>query len=352
MAADSRFEIVRRGYDPQPVERELKALNAELVRLKEQNAELQTQINQLSQKLADADQELELRTQPSYSALGTKASALLSTAEQVALELGEKARQEASELVETVEAELLSKTEEVERRYQEQLDAAERRSERRISEAKIEADQLISKAERNASAIIAAAEAEAGRLRGQVATEIAAMRTTARRELEARQQELESRYSAKEFLLTSDLEVDEKAKEKVLAELEAQIAQRRKEAEEEYVAKHNEAVRQTQQYLESAQKDIVDLKQAAKTLRLEVETLELETSKTQARMLTEAREKAEALVRSAELDAVAMGSKAQDEAAQLVRKAKAELAELENKVLSSKTYLENLRSVVADLEKD
>ena len=43
MAADSRFEIVRRGYDPQPVERELKALSAELVRLKEQNAELQAE---------------------------------------------------------------------------------------------------------------------------------------------------------------------------------------------------------------------------------------------------------------------------------------------------------------------
>ena len=47
-----------------------------------------------------------------------------------------------------------------------------------------------------------------------------------------------------------------------------------------------------------------------------------------------------------------MGSKAQAEAAELVRNAKAELAKLENKVLSSKTYLENLRSVVADLEKE
>jgi cell division septum initiation protein DivIVA len=352
LAADSRFEIVRRGYDPQPVERELKSLNAELVRLKEQNSELQQQVADLAQKLADADVEVGLRTQPSYSALGTKASSLLSTAEQVALELGEKAREEARGLVETAEAELFAKTEEVERRYQEQLDAAERRSARRISEATIEAEQIIAKAERTANSLIATAEAEAGRLRGQVATEIAAMRTTAKRELEAREQELEARYASKEFLLTSDVDIDEKRRETLLAELEAQITQRRKDAEAEYLAKHNEAVRQTQQYLESAQKDITDLKQAAKTLRLEVETLELETSKTQARMLAEAREKAESLVRSAELEAVATGSKAQDEAANLVRNARAELAELENKVLSSKTYLENLRSVVAELEKD
>jgi hypothetical protein len=178
------------------------------------------------------------------------------------------------------------------------------------------------------------------------------MRTTAKRELEARQQELEARFASKEYLLSSDISVEDKVREKLVAELEAQIAQRRKEAEAEYLAKHNEAVLQTQQYLESAQKDITDLKQAAKTLRLEVETLELETSKTQSRMLTEAREKAEALVRSAELEAVATGSSAQAEAAELVRNAKAELAELENKVLSSKTYLENLRSVVADLEKE
>jgi len=177
------------------------------------------------------------------------------------------------------------------------------------------------------------------------------MRTTSKRELAAKEQELEAKYASKEFLLSSGTE-NEKMQEKVLAELEAQIAQRRKEAEAEYLEKHKDAVLQTQQYLESAQKDILDLKQAAKTLRLEVQTLELETSKTQARMLSEARDKAEALVRSAELESVAMGSAAQDEAAELVRTAKAELAELENKVLSSKTYLENLRSVVADLEKD
>ncbi len=352
MAADSRFEIVRRGFDPQSVERELKSLNAELVRLKEQNAELQAETQQLIQRLEDAETELGLRTQPSYSALGSKASALLSTAEQVALELGEKARQESQELIESVEAELLAKTEEVERRYQEQLDAAERRSARRISEASIEADQLISKAERSATAIVSAAEAEAGRLRGQAATEIAAMRTTAKRELEARQQELEARFASKEYLLTSEISVEDKIREKLLSELEAQIAQRRKDAEAEYLAKHNDAVLQTQQYLESAQKDITDLKQAAKTLRLEVETLELETSKTQSRMLTEAREKAEALGGQRELQAFPTRRTADADVEADQRIAKAELAELENKVLSSKTYLENLRSVVAGLEKE
>jgi predicted nuclease with TOPRIM domain len=61
LAADSRFEIVRRGYDPQPVERELKALSAELVRLKEQNAELQAETLRLNQRLQETEQELGLR---------------------------------------------------------------------------------------------------------------------------------------------------------------------------------------------------------------------------------------------------------------------------------------------------
>jgi len=40
LAADSRFEIVRRGYDPQAVDREIKVLSAEIVRLQETSSEL------------------------------------------------------------------------------------------------------------------------------------------------------------------------------------------------------------------------------------------------------------------------------------------------------------------------
>jgi chromosome segregation ATPase len=176
------------------------------------------------------------------------------------------------------------------------------------------------------------------------------MRTTARRELEQRKTELEAQYASKKFLLSTEIPVDQRAKEQALAELEAQFAQRRKDAENEYLEKHQEAVRQTQQYLESAQNDITELKNVAAKLRLEVQTLEMETSKTQARMLQDARDRAEALVHSAELEAVAISSAAQEEANKLVRNAKAELAGLENAVQSSRTYLKNLGRVISEIK--
>jgi hypothetical protein len=67
-------------------------------------------------------------------------------------------------------------------------------------------------------------------------------------------------------------------------------------------------------------------------------------------MLQDARDRAEALVHSAELEAVAISSAAQEEASKLVRNAKAELAGLENAVQSSRTYLKNLGRVISEVK--
>ena len=109
-------------------------------------------------------------------------------------------------------------------------------------------------------------------------------------------------------------------------------------------------MRQTQQYLESAQNDISELKRLAANLRLEVQTLEMETSQSQAKMLQDARARAEALIHSAELEAVAISSAAQEESTKLLRNAKAELASLENAVSSAKAYLKNLSRVVTEIK--
>ena len=349
LAQDSRFELVRRGYDPSGVDRELRSLNLEINRLQELNLELTGRVEQLSAQLGTAEQELSLRTQPSYSALGTKAATILATAEEQAAELTEQAERQARELSSRTEDELQQRLLMAEQQYQELLTSSERRSARRISEAELEAKQIVAHAESRAKQVLLEVEAEVARLRGQAATEVASMRVGANREIELRRAELEAELASRAMLSTDD--VESAAKERVLKELEAQISLRRKDAELEYSQKHQEAVRQTQSYLESAQKDILDLKLAARTVRLEVETLELEATKTQTRMLQAARDQAEALVHAAELEALDISEKAQQEAKSLVRNAKAELSNLENAVLSSKTYLKNLRSVVAELEK-
>ncbi|CAB4540428.1 MAG: hypothetical protein F2536_00950 [Actinobacteria bacterium] len=350
MAADSRFEIVRRGYDPQAVDREIKVLSAEIVRLQETSSELAEQLRLLSQKLTDAEQEISLRAQPSYTALGSKASNLISNAEEIALKLKQDSQAQADELIARTEADLAERIKDLEQRYEEQLASAERRSSRRISAANLEAEQLLKQSQEKASELVKEAEAEAARIRGQVATEIASLRTTARRELEQRKAELEAQFASKKFLLATEIPVDQRAKEAALAELEAQLINRRRDAENEYLEKHQEAVRQTQLYLESAQTDISELKGVAAKLRLEVQTLEMETSRSQAKMLQEARSRAEALIHSAELEAVAISSAAQEEAGKLLRNAKAELASVENAVAAAKAYLKNLSTVVAELK--
>lgn len=350
MAADSRFEIVRRGYDPQVVDREIKDLSAEIVRLQETSSELAEQLRLMSQKLTDAEQEISLRAQPSYAALGSKASNLISNAEEIALKLKQDSQAQADELIARTEAELAERLKNLEQRYEEQLSSAERRSSRRIAAANLEAEQMLKLAQEKAGELVADAEAEAARIRGQIATEIAALRTTARRELEQRKAALEAQFESKKFLLATELPVEQRAKDAALTELEAQIANRRKEAENEYLEKHQEAVRQTQLYLESAQTDIAELKGVAAKLRLEVQTLEMETSKSQAKMLQEARSRAEALIHSAELEAVAISSAAQEEAGKLLRNAKAELASLENAVSAAKAYMKNLSKVVTELK--
>ena len=344
-----KFELVRRGYETNAVDRELRSLTAEVVRLRETNDDLAETVKRLNLRVEELETELSLRDQPSYSALGSKASRLLSEAEEIAIQLKRDAQLEADNLVAATETELARQREEIEGLYRDQLETAERRSAARIAEANIEAQGTVKSAEDRARQLILEAEAEAARTRGQVATEIAAMRTTAKRELEARRAELESDLAAKRFLLAEDAKIDQKAKEHALSKLESQIERRRKEAEEEYLAKHSEAVRQTQEYLEAAQRDITDLKLAARTLRTEVQSLEMETAKVQSKLLQEARAKAEAMLHAAELEAVATSADAQKAAAELVKAAKEELRNLENAVQSSKTYLRNLRSVVADV---
>jgi len=349
LATDSRFELVRRGYDPSGVDRELRSLNLEINRLQEQNIELTKKLDDAKSQLEHVEHELSLRTQTSYSALGSKAASLLASAEQQAIELVADAKLEAQEIADRVESELEVKAAEAEQKYQEMLESSEKRSARRIAEAEAEAKSIVAAAEARAKQTLLEVEAEAARLRGQVATDVASMRVSATRELELRRAELEAEFASR--LLNATDDPNDAARERVTLELEAQLALRRKDAETEYQEKHQEAVRQTQQYLDSAQKDITDLKLAARTLRLEVETLELEATKTQTRMLKEARDQAEALVHAAELEALQTAEAARSEASELVRDAKSDLAVLQNAVESSKTYLENLRSVVAELER-
>jgi hypothetical protein len=343
----NRFETTRRGYDPTAVEKELVALNSELVRLQNQNQDLNQQLKQTRLQLTQAEAQLKASAEPNFSALGSKAADLLATAEQISLELRQSNELELEELRLTTAAELSALREKAELDYKEQLDAATRRSARAIATAKHEAELIVAQATEKAEQLEKQTERELAKLRGRAATEVAAIRTTSLREIELRKAEAEKELAQKRYLLAEEFGDEDKATELALSTLEAKLAERNRAAEQEIFDKHAEASRKTQGYLDSATKDLQELQQAAALLRLEIQALELDAGRTQANLIGEARQKAEAIVHAAELDASTLKLEAQKQISEREKRAALELKKIENRVAASEIYLENLRSVLA-----
>jgi hypothetical protein len=343
----NRFETTRRGYDPALVEKELVALNSELVRLQNQNQDLSQQLKQTRLQLAQAETQLQGTSEPNFSALGSKAAQLLASAESLASELRQAAEIEVETLRLTAANELSELREKAELDYKDQLEAATRRSARAIATAKHEAELLLAQAKEQSQAMLKEAEREVAKIRGHAATEVAAIRTAAIRETELMQAEARKDLAQQRYLLAEEFGDQEKAQELAISKLEAQLAERIRANEAEILEKHSEAARQTQGYLDSAKRDLDELQQAAALLRLELQTLELNAGRTQATLIQEARDKAEAIVHAAEMEASAMRLELQKSVNEQEMKAMLALKKIENRVASSEIYLENLRSVVS-----
>lgn len=344
----NRFQTVRRGYEPAAVERELIAINSELVRLQNQNSELSTQLRQTRKHLGEVEALLQASEAPNYSSLGSKAAELLTTAESIALELSQQTDLELESQRLNTAIELTELQAKAEASYQEQLQAATRRSARAIATAKHEAELLVAEATKKAEAISRDVEREMAKLRGRAATEVAAIRSSAFRELELRKAEAEKEIAQRQYLLAEKFTDSERAQEFAETKLSAALKERNRLAEQELSEKHGEAVRQTEQYLAGAKRDLAELQQSVALSRLEIQALEMDAGRTQSQLIHQAREKAEALVHAAELEATEMKLKAQREIAKSHKAAQLQLKEIENRVAASGIYLKNLRSVVAE----
>jgi hypothetical protein len=343
----NRFQTARRGYDPAAVEKELVALNSELVRLQNQNQDLVQQLKQTRLQLSQAEAQLRASAEPNFSALGAKAADLLATAESISLELRQANELELDQLRLTTANELSELRQKAELDYQEQLAAATRRSARAMATAKHEAELMVAEAKDQANQIVKQAEREVAKLRGQAATEVAAIRTSATREIELKKAIADKELSRNRFLLAEEFGDDQRAIELATTKLEAQLAERNREAEQEIFDKHAQAVRQTEGYLESAKRDLAELQQALSLTRLEIQALELDAGRTQANLIQEARQKAEAILHAAELEASTMKLEAKKQINSDQKQAMLELKKIENSVAASEIYLENLRSVVS-----
>lgn len=344
----NRFQTVRRGYEPAAVERELIAINSELVRLQNQNSELSTQLRQTRKHLGEVEALLQASQAPNYSSLGSKAAELLTTAESIALELSQKTDLELESQRLNTAIELTELRTRAEASYQEQLQAATRRSARAIATAKHEAELLVAKATKKAEANSRDSEREMVRLRAWEANDLAIIRSSAIRELALRKAEAEKDIAQRKYLLAEKFSDAERAQEFLEAKLTASLSERNRLAEQELSDKHGEAVRQTEQYLAGAKRDLAELQQSVALSRLEIQALEMDAGRTQSQLIHQAREKAEALVHAAELEATELKLEAERVVAKSRKAAQLQLKEIENRVAASDIYLKNLRSVVAE----
>jgi cell division septum initiation protein DivIVA len=346
----NRFETAKRGYDPEAVERELNALNSELVRVKEQATENAEALQRTLAQLAQSEAKLSGTIAPSFSSLGAEAAELLIRAETTAREIESAAAVTSEELIESATQEAKRIEQNAENVYQDQITAAERRAARRIAGAKHDAELLIMKATTDAKDKVRDAELEVARMRGQAATEVAALKTTAKREVEAKKAELDAKIAGQEVLNLDQLGIEQAAKDLALADLESKFKTRRRVAEKEYLEKHNEAVHQTETYLESAKVDLTDLKKTISTIRLEIQALEMEAGQAQSRILAEARSQAEAIVHASDLEATEINAKALESIAELEKASELRMKKIENRVRSGELYLKNLRSLVTNTD--
>ena len=346
----NRFEKSKRGYDPEAVERELNSLNSELVRVKEQAAKNSEALQRAIAQLAKSEAKLMGTIAPSFSSLGAEAAELLIKAETTAREIEGAAAETAQELIQSATLEAKRIAQNAEDVYQDQTTASERRVARRIAGAKHDAELLIMQATTDAKDKLRAVELEVARMRGQAATEVAALKTTARREVEAKKAELDAKIAGQEFLNLDQLGIQQAAKDLAIADLETKFKTRRRAAEKEYLEKHNEAVRQTESYLESAKADLTDLKKTISTIRLEIQALEMEAGQAQSRILADARSQAEAIVHSADIEASEINAKALESIAELEKASELNMKNIENRVRSGELYLKNLRSLVTNTD--
>ena len=346
----NRFETSKRGYDPETVERELNALNSELVRVKEQAAQNSEALQRALSQLAQSEAKMIGTIAPSFSSLGAEAADLLIRAETTAREIESAAAETAQELIESATQEAKRIAQNAEAVYQDQITATERRVARRIAGAKHDAELLIMKATTEAKDKLRDIELEVARMRGQAATEVAALKTTARREVEAKKAELDAKIAGQELLNLEQLGIEQAAKDLAIADLESKFKTRRRVAEKEYLEKHNEAVHQTESYLESAKTDLTELKKTISTIRLEIQALEMEAGLAQSRILADSRSKAEAIVHAADLEATDINAKALKSIAELEKASELNMKNIENRVRSGELYLKNLRSLVTNTD--
>jgi vacuolar-type H+-ATPase subunit H len=360
LAADeTEFPTAVRGYERGAVDDAVKDYRKELLNLTALNNQLALELREAQNRLIDLDQQLSENTSPSYAGVGAKAAQILSTAEDLANRVVADAEAERIAILAGIETDIEQRKTDSQDYYDELVGEAQRRADRIINSAKTDYEETLAKANLEAQRLIDEALREAGSIRGAISTEVARMRATAKRDIEVKSAESDRVLAERRQILERQLtgEIQEQLTVALISEqaridLDLEMTARKAEAEKEYQRKYQEAVSQTQKYLDDANSQLSTALTRVATARLEAETLEVGARSINKKSVDEAREKAEAIIAAAELEARTDLADAQAKVATRLHKLDNEERKLALEKEGILTYLNNLKQVIDQINKD
>jgi DNA gyrase subunit B len=138
--------------------------------------------------------------------------------------------------------------------------------------------------------------------------------------------------------------------EQARIDLELELTGRRAEAEKDYLAKHQEAVHQTQKYLDDAKLQLQNAIARTNAAQLEAETIESAARSINTKTTDDARLQAETLIASAEAEARNLIAAAKAKVAKELDESTARLQQLEVERRTVGSYLEQLEKIVAAIK--
>lgn len=352
------FRSALRGYAKSAVDEAVLDLNRDILRLSAQNAQLVEELKQAKKEIEALSDKLNENQTPTYAGLGNQAATILAAAEDQATRLIAHAEGEKLRITGSINEEVETKKNEADNYYESLVAEADRKGQRAINVARGEANELIAKAQLEAKRLVEEASREASAIRGDIATEVAKLRADTKRQTELIRAEAEKDVAEKRLLLQkqSVREIDaEKAAlligEQARIDLELELTGRRAEAEKEYLAKHQEAVHQTQKYLDDAKLQLQNAIARTNAAQLEAETIESAARSINKKTTDEAKLQSETLIASAEAEARNLIADAKARIAKELDESTVKLQQLEVERRTVGSYLEQLEKVVAASKK-
>jgi cell division septum initiation protein DivIVA len=146
-------------------------------------------------------------------------------------------------------------------------------------------------------------------------------------------------------------ELQNRESEQARIDLDIELKARRDEAEKEHLALHQEAVAQTQKYLDEANQQLADAIRRTNDKRLEADTVEAAARSDAKAVRRQADETAAEILGNAEDRAKAMTDEAEERTAKLVADAEDRLSQIRIERDAVAGYFESLRGVLQQAEK-